>query len=387
MVPRPSEVPGRNHRGTYLNRGLGLPLGRSPLPTTWLTLVHFPFSPRRSFFPYLLTMHFPSVFVVASALATLVHAQTQYTATGAADVAAAKATAPTLSPTSYVKGKTFDRFVQIWLENTDFDMAAGDRAYFIIFPDLFSPLTLKFPASMQWIAKQGITLTNYDSITHPSQPNYVASVGGEQHSQVILDFFSRIRSSARTIVDLLDAKKVSWSEYQEDSPYSGFQGDYVNQVNGANDYVRKHNPLVSYDSVSSDAVKLSKMKNFTMFDRDLAANKLPQWMFITPNMTNDGHDSSITVAGSWAKSFLEPLLKNTNFLNNTLVLLSMSSQHSLSLILTSHTWLTYFQPSTKQKTTSPETESSQSYSAMLFPPINREQLTIRLITITASWRQ
>lgn len=73
-------------------------------------------------------MHFPSVFIVASALATLVHAQTQYTATGAADVAAAKATAPTLSPTSYVRGKTFDRFVQIWLENTDFDMAAGDRA-------------------------------------------------------------------------------------------------------------------------------------------------------------------------------------------------------------------------------------------------------------------
>ena len=41
-------------------------------------------------------------------------------------------------------------------------------------------------------------------------------------------------------MDLLDAKEVSWSEYQEDMPYSGFQGDYVNQENGANDYVRKH---------------------------------------------------------------------------------------------------------------------------------------------------
>jgi hypothetical protein len=52
-------------------------------------------------------------------------------------------------------------------------------------------------------------------------------------------------------------------------------------------------PLISYDSISSDLDRLAKIKNFTMFDRDLKANKLPQWMFITPNMTNDGHDSSI----------------------------------------------------------------------------------------------
>jgi hypothetical protein len=32
-----------------------------------------------------------------------------------------------LSPTSHVKGKAFDRFVTIWLENTAFDDAAADR--------------------------------------------------------------------------------------------------------------------------------------------------------------------------------------------------------------------------------------------------------------------
>lgn len=49
------------------------------------------------------------------------------TATQAASVAAAQATAPTLSKTSSVKGKAFDRFVVIYLENTDYDKAAGDR--------------------------------------------------------------------------------------------------------------------------------------------------------------------------------------------------------------------------------------------------------------------
>ena len=54
-------------------------------------------------------------------------AQTQYTATSTKDVYAAQATAKTLSPTSNVKGKVFDRLAIIWLENTDYELAAGDR--------------------------------------------------------------------------------------------------------------------------------------------------------------------------------------------------------------------------------------------------------------------
>jgi acid phosphatase len=54
---------------------------------------------------------------------------TQYTATGTAAVDAARATAKTRSPTSNVKGKAFDRLAIIWLENTDYDLAIGDREH------------------------------------------------------------------------------------------------------------------------------------------------------------------------------------------------------------------------------------------------------------------
>lgn len=68
-------------------------------------------------------------------------------------------------------------------------------------------------------------------------------------------------------------------------PYSGFEGfAYVNQANGRNDYVRKHNPAVMFDSVATNADRLSRIKNLTQFQVDLDGNKLPQWMFITPNM-------------------------------------------------------------------------------------------------------
>ncbi len=54
------------------------------------------------------------------------------------------------------------------------------------------------------------------------------------------DSFTRITASVETIVDLLEAKGVSWSLYQEDMPYSGFEGNWINHKTGANDYVRKH---------------------------------------------------------------------------------------------------------------------------------------------------
>ncbi|KAI0155344.1 phosphoesterase family-domain-containing protein [Xylariaceae sp. FL1272] len=240
---------------------------------------------------------------------TTVDPGAMYTATATASIEAARATALTLSPTSDVKGKSFDRFVTIFLENQDFDIAYGDP-------------------NLKALADQGILLDNYFSITHPSQPNYVAAGGGSTNG-VILDSFHRISADVETIADLLDAGGVSWSLYQEDMPYSGFQGDYVNQKNGANDYVRKHNPLISYDSMATDVNRLAKSKNFTVFESDLAKDTLPQWMFITPNMTNDGHDTDITTAGSWAGRFLPPLLDNTNFNSDrTLIVLTFDESEN-----------------------------------------------------------
>jgi hypothetical protein len=88
-------------------------------------------------------------------------------------------------------------------------------------------------ANFAYLATQGKLLTNYLAITHPSQPNYVAAVGGSTHG-ITSDSFKRISSSSKTIVDLLEAKGVSWSLYQEDMPYSGFEGSYNNQKTGAN---------------------------------------------------------------------------------------------------------------------------------------------------------
>jgi len=234
------------------------------------------------------------------------------TATDPADVYAAQATARTDSPTSHVKGKAFDRYVSIWFENTDYDMAAADPNF-------------------QYFAKKGITLTNNFAVTHPSEPNYMAAVGGEYFG-LNGDPFTAVPQNVSSVVDLLEDKGISWGLYQEDMPYTGFQGfSWVNQKTGANAYVRKHNPEVLFNSVANKEDRLTKIKNTTMFFEDLEANKLPQWMFITPNMTSDGHDTSVTVAGQWLYDFLAPLLTNPNFMQNTLVLITFDENETYSL--------------------------------------------------------
>lgn len=81
----------------------------------------------------------------------------------------------------------------------------------------------------------------------------------------------------------------------------------------------------------TSADRLAKIKNTTLFFSDLKNNQLPQWMFITPNMTSDGHDTSITVAGNWLRSFLEPLLSDKNFMQNTLVLVTFDENETYSI--------------------------------------------------------
>ena len=76
---------------------------------------------------------------------------------------AAQATAKTATfPKNYhMGGKSFDRFITIWMENTDYAKAAGDP-------------------NLAWLASQGITLENYYGVTHPSEPNYVSRLDSEQ---------------------------------------------------------------------------------------------------------------------------------------------------------------------------------------------------------------
>ncbi|KAM3547684.1 hypothetical protein ARSEF4850_009867 [Beauveria asiatica] len=120
-----------------------------------------------------------------------------------------------------------------------------------------------------------------------------------------------------------------------DSPAEVATGGSYKNSRGRNDYVRKLG--IMHKSVTDSYERLGRIKNMSHIDtsrsefhKDLKKNTPPQWMFITPNMTSDGHDSSVTTAGQWCRFFLEPLLTNSNFMQNTLVLVTWDESESYS---------------------------------------------------------
>ncbi|KAH9957100.1 phosphoesterase family-domain-containing protein [Russula dissimulans] len=239
---------------------------------------------------------------------------------------------PTAASTNYVganngslhksrfrEGRFFDRFIQICLENTDFETASAAPEF-------------------QSLASRGILLDQYYAVTHPSEPNYAAIVGGDFWGMANDNLFN-IPSNISTIVDLLEKAHIPWASYQENMPTDGFPGfsfssvDYVTP--GAPNYtyyVRKHNPLILYDSVAMVPSRAAKIRNFNDFAADINASAIPQWLFITPNLVNDGHDTNVTFISAWLKFWLEPLLSDRRFNDErTLILLTFDENGTKSV--------------------------------------------------------
>lgn len=94
-------------------------------------------------------------------------------------------------------------------------------------------------ADFQTLAESGILLTSYYALTHPSQPNYIASVGGDYFG-LDNDIDVQIPENVSTVVDLFDSRGISWKEYMESIPSSGYTGTSVSNRLRSKSYVRKH---------------------------------------------------------------------------------------------------------------------------------------------------
>ncbi|KAH7883977.1 phosphoesterase family-domain-containing protein [Phlebopus sp. FC_14] len=218
----------------------------------------------------------------------------------------------TISNTPNMPGKTFDRFIQIWIENTDYASAASSPVF-------------------QNLSAKGITLSSFYGVTHPSQPNYLAAIGGDFWG-LAGDQFVSIPSNISTIVDLLEEKSISWSTYQENMPTDGYAGFNFTNPDNYTYYVRKHNPFVVYDSVGMNTTRAARIRNFNDFAVDIGNNSLSQWTFITPNLRNDAHDTSTTYVSEWLTFWLLPLLNDPNFnTNKTLILLTFDENETYTV--------------------------------------------------------
>ena len=151
---------------------------------------------------------------------------------------------------------------------------------------------------------------------HPSEPNYIWMEAGDNLAiQDDDDPDVNHRTTKMHLVSLLNAANVPWTSYQENISGTGCP------VAPSGLYAPRHNPAVFFDDVSSDVAYCEKhVRPFAELAGDLAAGRVSGYVFITPNLCDDMHDSQECVTGdamkngdSWLATQIPALLGSTAY--------------------------------------------------------------------------
>jgi hypothetical protein len=134
--------------------------------------------------------------------------------------------------------------------------------------------------------------TNYYGVTHPSQPNYVATITG----QLDITRMNDVATNTYTwpnLVDQLEAHHKTWGAYMDTLPYAGYTGAIAPGTTAL--YTNKHNPFVLMTDVLSSPSRLAQIKPYTSLAADLDGRHAPDFVWISPNQCNDMHGGVYTV--------------------------------------------------------------------------------------------
>lgn len=142
------------------------------------------------------------------------------------------------------------------------------------------------------LAAQYTVADSYYAISHPSLPNYLALLAGHTFG-ITTDCTSDCFRDDRNLVDALEAKEKTWRSYQEDLPSACFDGD------AAGDYALKHNPFLYFEDIRNDPQRCDQVVPFTEFVPDLEVDRVPDFVWITPNLQHDMHDGSKEQGDRW----------------------------------------------------------------------------------------
>jgi len=176
---------------------------------------------------------------------------------------------------------------------------------------------------------QGALLTQYYAIGHASLDNYLALVSGQapnHETQLDCPTFSEFRLSApaldasgqalgagcvypqlvRTLPDQLEQAGFTWRAYMEDMGNDPRREpatcghvpvgatDPTSVARRGDQYAAKHDPFVYFHSIIDDQARCdAHVVNLARLTGDLAsAATTPNYVFITPNLCDDGHDAA-----------------------------------------------------------------------------------------------
>ncbi len=158
------------------------------------------------------------------------------------------------------------------------------------------------------IGKSGLA-TRYQAVAHPSQPNYLALFSGSR--QGVSDDKPH-DLTAPTIADQLEAVHKTWHMYAENVPGGcDSSATAADGPDGTGKYARKHEPAISFTSISGNPARCANILPFTGFDPAAADFEL-----IVPNLCHDMHDCSVAAGDVWLRGFLPRITGSKAYRDN-----------------------------------------------------------------------
>ncbi|MGZ8475308.1 MAG: alkaline phosphatase family protein [Candidatus Limnocylindria bacterium] len=204
----------------------------------------------------------------------------------------------TPSPRSVPEART-PVFVIVFENKDAAEILSGDQAPFI--------------ASL---ARDYAYAANYRAITYPSQPNYLALFSGSTHGVTDNELHD---IEAPTLADQVEAAGLTWRVAMENVAPGCFIGPFsLDGPDGEGIYSRKHNPAITFTSISRDPVRCASITDFTSFDPEAA-----DFTFIVPNNCHSMHDCSIAEGDAWLQTFLPRILGSRAYRDGGVVFITV----------------------------------------------------------------
>jgi acid phosphatase len=168
-----------------------------------------------------------------------------------------------------------------------------------------------YPNGMPWLVAQGNTYgyaTNYHADEPGSALDYLwLSSGSDELSFGCTGDGCTDSVTDDNIFRELNRAGLTWKVYAQSLPSVGYMGTQ------SGSYVARHNPARWYSDVIDSAAEQQKMVPFAQFAADMAANNLPNYSIVVPDLDNDAHDGTVAQADTFLANGVAPLLKTPSF--------------------------------------------------------------------------
>ncbi|HWD71380.1 MAG TPA: alkaline phosphatase family protein [Actinomycetota bacterium] len=143
------------------------------------------------------------------------------------------------------------------------------------------------------LANQFGLATDYFGISHPSEPNYVALLGGSTFGVNSDNAYYTNAVSQPSLIQQLDKANISWKAYLQGLPHPGYQGIcYPLKCNGSPDsdplYVSKHDAIQNF-TASLNTADWNRQVPVDQLDRDLSSGHVPSFGYLIPTECSDQH--------------------------------------------------------------------------------------------------